>query len=348
MTHLLADDNLSSLELHMMALGHNAHDSQHAIGKGGCHEIRWRKALPFAMIINGRIGNKHLPRGAVCGGTAETAIIGRSNRDHENFLTVPPERQQSDTIFYHQLDSLAGSFDARQCPHPSGYLKVAIGLPPCPSPKSLRHKIHLSLKDGMRDYSLRPSVNRFNLLGMKLLDQENLTQLTMEELLLRFPGARRTLFQLHHIGGCSSCGFALSETLAEICLRNGGLDPEVVLKEIETGHEEDEKLLISPSDLLALLKNPAIKLLDIRTREEFEAVSIPGSEFMTQEIMQTSMNWPKETEIILIDHTGSRVLDAAAYFAGHGFTQVKGLKGGIDAYAATADTTLPRYTVEAA
>jgi hypothetical protein len=88
--------------------------------------------------------------------------------------------------------------------------------------------------------------------------------------------------------------------------------------------------------------------LDIRTREEFEAVSIPGSRLMTQEIMQESMNWPKETEIILVDHTGGRVLDAAAYFAGHGFTRVKGLKGGIDAYSEQADSSLPRYTTEAA
>jgi monothiol glutaredoxin len=68
---------------------------------------------------------------------------------------------------------------------------------------------------------------------------------------------------------------------------------------------------------------------------------------MTQEIMQESMNWPKEAEIILIDHTGGRVLDAAAYFAGHGFTGIKGLKGGIDAYSEHADPSLPRYTTEA-
>jgi rhodanese-related sulfurtransferase len=42
------------------------------------------------------------------------------------------------------------------------------------------------------------------------------------------------------------------------------------------------------------------------------------------------------------------VLDAAAYFAGHGFTNVNGLQGGIDAYADQADPSLPRYTTEAA
>ena len=172
--------------------------------------------------------------------------------------------------------------------------------------------------------------------------------LTMEELLGIFPGARRTLFQLHHLGGCSSCGFSPSETLSQICARNGGLDPAVVLSEIKEGHLKDEALLISPSDLHARVTDPAFRLLDIRTREEFEAVAISGSRLMTQEIMQEAMNWPKEAAIVLIDHTGNRVLDAAAYFAGHGFTNVKGLKGGIDAYAEQADSSLPRYTTEAA
>ncbi len=178
--------------------------------------------------------------------------------------------------------------------------------------------------------------------------QEATIHWTMEELLSLYPGARRTLFQLHHIGGCSSCGFSFTETLEQLCTRNEGLDPESVLAEIRSGHEYDEKLLISPQELQARLGAPNLHLLDIRTREEFETVALPGSHLMTQETLQESMNWPKASELILIDHTGTRVLDATAYFSGHGFTMVKGLRGGIDAYAAQADPSLPRYTVEAA
>jgi len=105
--------------------------------------------------------------------------------------------------------------------------------------------------------------------------------LTMEELLGIFPGARRTLFQLHHIGGCSSCGFSPTETLAQICARNGGLDPVAVLGEIKEGHLKDEALLISPHDLHSRIPDPAIRLLDIRTRVEFEAVALQGSRLMT-------------------------------------------------------------------
>lgn len=174
------------------------------------------------------------------------------------------------------------------------------------------------------------------------------SDLTMQELLGLYPGARRTLFQLHHIGGCSSCGFSPEETLAQVCSRNGGLDPLAVLAEIQEGHLKDEALLISPEDLFGRVGDPNVRMLDIRTREEFEAVAIPGSRFMTQETMGEAMAWDAATEIILIDHRGGRVLDAAAYFAGHGFTKVRGLKGGIDAYSEKADPSLPRYTTEAA
>ena len=39
-------------------------------------------------------------------------------------------------------------------------------------------------------------------------------------------------------------------------------------------------------------------------------------------------------------------MDAAAYFQGHGFTNVKSLRGGIDAYSAEVDSSLPRYRLE--
>ncbi len=68
---------------------------------------------------------------------------------------------------------------------------------------------------------------------------------------------------------------------------------------------------------------------------------------MTEELMQATMSsWPKENLLVLIDHQGQRGLDAAAYFLGHGFSNIKTVRGGIDAYAEQADVSLPRYTVE--
>jgi rhodanese-related sulfurtransferase len=172
--------------------------------------------------------------------------------------------------------------------------------------------------------------------------------LTMQELLQALPGAQRALFRLHHIGGCSSCGFRPDETLAEVCARNDGLDPAAVLAEVETACAEDAKLLIEPKDAAdALAADADTRLLDIRTREEFDAVHIPQAQHFTQELLQTIMGeWPKDSLIVLIDHQGARSLDAAAYFAGHGFTNIRGLRGGIDAWSLEVDPSLPRYSVE--
>jgi len=173
----------------------------------------------------------------------------------------------------------------------------------------------------------------------------------MRDLLAHYPGARLTLFRRYHLGGCSSCGFDLEETLDQLCARSGDLDPHQVLTEIEEGHREDEKMWIDPLALHQQLLDSALSklhLLDLRTREEFEAVHLPTSQLLTQELMQQAMiRWPKNELLVLIDHQGERSLDAAAYFAGHGFTHVKALRGGIDAYAEHADHSIPRYTITA-
>lgn len=172
-------------------------------------------------------------------------------------------------------------------------------------------------------------------------------QVTMAELLHRMPGAQRALFRLYHIGGCSSCGFRPDETLAGVCERNDGLDPSEVIARVAEACEEDEKILISPGDLANARRAGDVHLLDIRTREEFDAVKIEGSQHFSQELLQNLMgNWPKDAMVVLIDHQGTRVLDAAAYFVGHGFTNIRALRGGVDAWTIEVDPSLPRYTVE--
>ena len=173
-------------------------------------------------------------------------------------------------------------------------------------------------------------------------------QLNMRELLLHFPGAQRALFRRYHIGGCASCGFQPTETLAEVCARNENLPVDEVIAHILASHEADEKILISPADLAAALKDDAgAKLIDIRTREEFDAVHIEGAVFFTQELMQEILvRWDRAALLAIIDHTGARSMDAAAYFAGHGFENVRAVRGGIDAWSQEVDAALPRYELE--
>lgn len=169
----------------------------------------------------------------------------------------------------------------------------------------------------------------------------------MRQLLDAYPGAQRAMFRHFHIGGCASCGFAPEEKLSDVCARNEGVSPEDVLDKVRESHEQDEKVLISPALAAEAVRSEGARLLDIRTREEFEAVHIDGAELFSQDLLQMIMDgWPKETPLIVYDHTGTRCLDAAAYFSGHGFLNVRALKGGIDAWSLEVNPSLPRYSVE--
>src|SRR5476651_1088166 len=130
--------------------------------------------------------------------------------------------------------------------------------------------------------------------------------ITMRDLLVQFPGAQRALFRKYHIGGCSSCGFSPDETLAQVCARNGNLDLAEVLAHIQSSHEQDAKVLISPAELAGLLqRDPSVKLVDVRSREEFEAVNIAGSVLLSQDVMRELMASGSNTNpIVVIDHAG--------------------------------------------
>ena len=172
--------------------------------------------------------------------------------------------------------------------------------------------------------------------------------ITMRELLVQFPGAQRALFRKYHIGGCSSCGFGEDETLAGVCARNENLSVDEVAEHIISSHEADVAMQIEPRELSdRIASGERVHLLDVRTREEWETVKLAGSHLFTQELMQNILANESKTDLLVIyDHKGARSMDAAAYFQGHGFENVKSLRGGIDAWSADVDPTLPRYHLE--
>jgi rhodanese-related sulfurtransferase len=171
---------------------------------------------------------------------------------------------------------------------------------------------------------------------------------TMTELLQEYPGAQRALFRAYHIGGCASCGFSPNETLASVCARNDNLAMDDVAATILAAHDADQQVQISPEEVAERLRaGEQIPLIDVRSREEWDAVHLEGSTFFTQELMQEIISeWPKDREIIFVCHHGIRSLDAASYFAGHGFQHVRSMTGGIDAWSVDVNPELPRYHLE--
>ena len=166
---------------------------------------------------------------------------------------------------------------------------------------------------------------------------------TMEQVTTVFPSAQRALFQRYHVGGCSSCGFQPADTLGTVAV-NHGLDVNEVVAHIQSSQETERDLEISAAETAELLKAGKIKLLDVRTPEEFAIASVAGSvladQSLAQEILQT---WPKDTAIVTMCHHGVRSLDAAAYLRGHGFGNTRSMKGGIDVWALQIDDSVQRY-----
>jgi len=97
-----------------------------------------------------------------------------------------------------------------------------------------------------------------------------------------------------------------------------------------------------------IIGGDSFTLLDTRTREEFEAITLPRAQLMTQDLQNSIFadQIGKEGKIILFDHQGRSVLDHCAWFRGHGLDQTFALDGGIDRYAKEVDADIPRYRLE--
>ena len=131
---------------------------------------------------------------------------------------------------------------------------------------------------------------------------------TMGQVLEAYPSAQRALFRRYHMGGCNSCGYQPGDTLEEVAGRHNILDVD-------------------------------------ETPAEWELARIEGATLMTQAVAQVVMRWPKHTPIVFYCHLGQRSLDAASYYAGHGFTEVRSITGGLDAWSAEVDPSVSRYEV---
>ena len=168
---------------------------------------------------------------------------------------------------------------------------------------------------------------------------------TMQEILQQYPAAQRALFRRYHVGGCSSCGFQPTDTLEQVCKSHNMLDIPEVIAHIEKSQQLEEEVQISSQDLKAQLSSDKkLKLLDVRQPHEAQICSLAGSILVDQEVAQDIMdNWPKDTPIVVYCHHGMRSMDAATWLIGHGFKNVKSLRGGIDHWASTIEPSMRRY-----
>ncbi len=101
---------------------------------------------------------------------------------------------------------------------------------------------------------------------------------------------------------------------------------------------------ISAPDLKALLETgTALELVDVRTEEERQIAAIDGARLLDQAYHDALLRLDRETPLVFQCHHGIRSQRAAEYFQQLGFTNLSNLSGGIDAWSALVDPSVPRY-----
>ena len=169
-------------------------------------------------------------------------------------------------------------------------------------------------------------------------------EMTMDEVMQRAPAAQRALFQRYHVGGCSSCGFQPTDTLAQVAKDHNILDINDMITTIVRAQELDQNCQVDPVTVKGWLdEGEDFSFIDVRTPEEWETARIEGAELLDYNNAEAYMGLPKERRIVFSCHSGVRSLDVASYFIGHGFTNVLSMRGGITAWSDEVDSSVPKY-----
>ncbi|MBX3097146.1 MAG: sulfurtransferase [Fimbriimonadaceae bacterium] len=102
---------------------------------------------------------------------------------------------------------------------------------------------------------------------------------------------------------------------------------------------------ITVNELAERVKNSEpIVLLDIREPHELEISKLSGAESMPMPtVPQRYSELNKDDEIVVICRSGSRSDRVTQFLLDQGFTNVRNLKGGMNAWAAEIDTSMPQY-----
>jgi rhodanese-related sulfurtransferase len=88
----------------------------------------------------------------------------------------------------------------------------------------------------------------------------------------------------------------------------------------------------------------SIVLLDVRWDSERRRAAIePSIHIPMDEVPERLEEIPKDREVVVYCHMGSRSLMVAGFLRENGFSCVANLSGGIDAWSVRVDPRVPRY-----
>ncbi|HEX5236814.1 MAG TPA: rhodanese-like domain-containing protein [Silvibacterium sp.] len=99
------------------------------------------------------------------------------------------------------------------------------------------------------------------------------------------------------------------------------------------------------TELLGSNVEPGCILLDVREPWEYEEAHIEGSVSMPMGDVPSRalQELDPEAHVIAICHHGVRSMSVTAWLRDQGFEKAQSLRGGIDAWSAQIDPSIPRY-----
>jgi sulfur-carrier protein adenylyltransferase/sulfurtransferase len=110
----------------------------------------------------------------------------------------------------------------------------------------------------------------------------------------------------------------------------------------ETDGQASVELEILPGEFEQI--RDKVRIIDVREPHEYEISRIPGAELIPLGQLPQHLNrLDSSEEIVLHCKSGIRSMDALAFLRQAGFSKVKSLHGGINAYAKQVDPSIPTY-----
>ena len=111
-----------------------------------------------------------------------------------------------------------------------------------------------------------------------------------------------------------------------------------------SGSGRPDEWEISVQDLQKKLGNGGVRLVDVREPHEYDICHLPDAKLVPlSELLGRINEFDSSEEMVLYCHHGQRSRDALEFLKGAGFRKIKSLHGGIDAWAASVDPSMPRY-----
>jgi rhodanese-related sulfurtransferase len=120
--------------------------------------------------------------------------------------------------------------------------------------------------------------------------------------------------------------------------------PDPQETEEKTSAGPSGKIQMTPQDLQERIRqDPPPLILDVREPWEYQKARIEGSVLVPmREIPGHMDSLPRDQEIIVVCHHGVRSMQVLYFLSQQGFTRLRNLMGGIDAWS-SVDPKVPRY-----